>query len=220
MFRIVCCMFDVGMDENIKRRVSHLQQAMKRHDVKIVIAYSNGKMGVSHPNFLYYISGYRPMGPDSLAVIHDEGESKLYVLTKAETTQAGEESPFETSLTQNVADAIASEIKKANLKSPDQFGFVGLEYLEPGTRYDIEKKTGFPMRGSNYLFEEIGRGEDEVELMRNVGKMADSMLVAALEAMKPGMTEYELVAEMEYASRMNGADDNFTLLASGTHNVA
>jgi len=209
------------MSENIAKRVERLQQAMTRHDMKLVIAYSNGKVGVSHPNYLYYISGYKPMGPHSFAIIPASGDSQLFVLTNVEATQAHEESGFKNiRIMANVADTIISQVKSAKVNSPDKVGIVGLEYLEPAIRYTVERHLGFRLNSSNYLFEEIGRGEDEVDLMRKVGKICDSMLNAALQVMKPGMTEYELVAEMEYASRMNGADDNFTLLGSGTHNVA
>jgi Xaa-Pro aminopeptidase len=35
-----------------------------------------------------------------------------------------------------------------------------------------------------------------------------------------GVAEYEIVAEVEYAMRVAGADDNFILMASGPHNTA
>ena len=37
---------------------------------------------------------------------------------------------------------------------------------------------------------------------------------------RSGVREYELVAEMEYAMRCAGADDNFILISSGPHNTA
>jgi Xaa-Pro aminopeptidase len=211
--------FDMNMDENVKRRVDGLKQAMKEYNVKLTVVYSNGKVGISCPNFLYYISGYSPMGPHSLVFIPADGKKELYVSTEAEATQAMEKPMVDSiNVTGNIADTISSQINKAS--TGGQVGFVGLEYLEPGIRHYVESKVGFALKDSNYLFEEIGRGEDEVELMRTIGKMADSMLAAALDVMKPGMTEYELVAEMEYASRLSGADDNFILLDSGRHNTA
>jgi Xaa-Pro aminopeptidase len=60
----------------------------------------------------------------------------------------------------------------------------------------------------------------EVDRARKAGKIADAGFNAFIEYSRPGIREYELVAEMEYAMRTAGADDNFTLISSNKHNYA
>jgi Xaa-Pro aminopeptidase len=62
--------------------------------------------------------------------------------------------------------------------------------------------------------------EKEIEPARKAGRIADVGYRAFIEHARPGITEYELLAEMELAMRSAGADDNFNLLSSGSHNLA
>jgi Xaa-Pro aminopeptidase len=62
--------------------------------------------------------------------------------------------------------------------------------------------------------------ETEIEPARKAGRIADVGYRAFIEHARPGITEYELLAEMELAMRSAGADDNFNLLSSGNHNLA
>jgi Xaa-Pro aminopeptidase len=62
--------------------------------------------------------------------------------------------------------------------------------------------------------------EAEIEVARKAGRVADIGYRAFIEHARPGITEYELLAEMELSMRSAGADDNFNLVSSGTHNLA
>jgi Xaa-Pro dipeptidase len=62
--------------------------------------------------------------------------------------------------------------------------------------------------------------ETEIEPARKAGRIADVGYRAFIEHARPGITEYELLAEMELAMRSAGADDNFNLMSSGNHNLA
>ena len=48
--------------------------------------------------------------------------------------------------------------------------------------------------------------EEEVELMREASKATEASIRAALQFAKPGMREYEIAAEGEYAARKMGAE--------------
>jgi Xaa-Pro dipeptidase len=60
----------------------------------------------------------------------------------------------------------------------------------------------------------------EIENARKAGRAADAGYRAFVDYARPGITEYELLAELESAMRFAGADDNFNLLSSGNHNLA
>jgi Xaa-Pro aminopeptidase len=62
--------------------------------------------------------------------------------------------------------------------------------------------------------------EAEIENARKAGRAADAGYKAFCEHARPGITEYEFLAELELAMRAAGADDNFNLMSSGNHNMA
>ena len=64
---------------------------------------------------------------------------------------------------------------------------------------------------ANDLVEEIAREKtpEDLALMSEVGVIADVGAMAMVEHARPGVSEFELVAQMEYAMRLAGADDNF-----------
>jgi Xaa-Pro aminopeptidase len=58
----------------------------------------------------------------------------------------------------------------------------------------------------------------ELEIIYRAARIADIGFEALLDKVRPGMREYDIAAEMEYAMRLEGADDIFILLSSGPHN--
>jgi Xaa-Pro aminopeptidase len=68
-----------------------------------------------------------------------------------------------------------------------------------------------------YLVDELRRvkSEDELVHIRQAANLSDRGYEYFAQAAEPGMTEYELVAEVEAFLKSNGAEDNFMLIASG-----
>ena len=56
---------------------------------------------------------------------------------------------------------------------------------------------------------------EEIEILKRASDLADRGYQHFVDAAQPGMTEYELVAEVEGFLKENGAEDNFMLIASG-----
>jgi Xaa-Pro aminopeptidase len=65
--------------------------------------------------------------------------------------------------------------------------------------------------------EEIRRvkTEEEIAWIRKAAQLADRGYEHFVRVARPGMTEFELVAEVEGFVKANGAEDNFMLVASG-----
>ncbi len=59
------------------------------------------------------------------------------------------------------------------------------------------------------------RSPEEVELYRKCAAIADAGYAAVCDAAKPGVAEHELAALLDYTMKKNGAEETFTLLASG-----
>jgi Xaa-Pro aminopeptidase len=56
---------------------------------------------------------------------------------------------------------------------------------------------------------------EEMDVYRKGASLGDGGFEAALEVIKPGVSEYEVVAQIEQYARRRGGDEHFTLIASG-----
>ena len=59
------------------------------------------------------------------------------------------------------------------------------------------------------------RSQEEAERFRKGATLADGGFGAALKMIRPGVSEYEIVAEIERYARAGGAEAHFTLIGSG-----
>jgi Xaa-Pro aminopeptidase len=57
--------------------------------------------------------------------------------------------------------------------------------------------------------------QEEKEIYRKGAAQGDGGYKAALKRIRPGVTEYEIAAEIEYHARARGVEDHFTLIGSG-----
>jgi Xaa-Pro aminopeptidase len=103
-------------------------------------------------------------------------------------------------------------------------GSVGLEYaFLPQPRMGMlihphAKPEAVVSKDCTPLMSELRlvKDEGEIERLRIAAKTAEAGIKAAVEALKPGMTESQLAAEAEYAMRQAGAEDFYrTYVASG-----
>lgn len=60
---------------------------------------------------------------------------------------------------------------------------------------------------------------EEVENLRTGGRLADAGYAAALKYARPGMTEQQVVAEVDYATQRLGGEYNFTLISTGRYSL-
>jgi len=60
----------------------------------------------------------------------------------------------------------------------------------------------------------------ELERIEHAARIADAGFAALCDTVRVGMREYELAAEVEAAMHAAGAEDNFGLIAAGSHNIA
>jgi Xaa-Pro aminopeptidase len=61
----------------------------------------------------------------------------------------------------------------------------------------------------------LQRSREEVDILRRAAALADGSYEAGLKAIRPGMTEFEIIAEIEHYSRARGAEEHFTQIGSG-----
>lgn len=202
-------------------RMEMIKDAMKDLGIDLLVVYSSNRVAISIPSYLYYLSGFRTLGPYALMFVNVNGEDELFVSSVVEAIRAKDESSVnKINVTDNPAEAIVSYIKSSNVPS-SRVAMVGADiHMEESLRDEISRKLGYIIKGGEIIFEKVPISEEERELAKHVAGIADKEFKTVFELLRPGMTEYELSAEFEYVARVNGADDNFTLLSSGRHNTA
>ncbi|MBL4801078.1 MAG: aminopeptidase P family protein [Emcibacter sp.] len=117
---------------------------------------------------------------------------------------------------EGVADRIKSDMAKGRI------GIAGAEFLPHATWKHLESQLpGFKFKNATPMITSIRwvKSEWEVAQMRHTGTICDAAWAAFLEACQPGVTEFEIIAEVEARLRGMGAEDNFMLIASGGDEV-
>jgi Xaa-Pro aminopeptidase len=93
----------------------------------------------------------------------------------------------------------------------------GLEQMEARFARAVKDISGKAPASATADVEEIRRvkTQEEIEWIRKAAALADRGYQHFVNAARAGMTEYELVAEVEGYVKAHGAEDNFMLVASG-----
>jgi Xaa-Pro aminopeptidase len=135
-------------------------------------------------------------GPHAVAALNRSGAVKVIVSDPwdAEALPGSTFAPdFAAALPTGSSVAVAGkEIMQARFTRPDQVS-------------------------ATYLIEELRRvkSADELARIRQAAELSDRGYQHFAQVADVGMTEYELVAEVEAFLKSNGAEDNFMLIASG-----
>jgi Xaa-Pro aminopeptidase len=184
-----------------------------------LIIYSRGTCFVLKPFYLYYFSGFRPMGPNNAVVISKSGDVLLLIEPRWDAIRASQKTWIKDIRgTSDFLRDITEILRKFGMKKTVGIAAAGeMPYpLYEGIRHEAA------IESVDNIMEEIARGKsgEELKNIRKTARIADIGFKAFLEHARPGVREYELLAETEFAMRSAGADDIFNLMSSGDHNYA
>jgi Xaa-Pro dipeptidase len=184
-----------------------------------LIIYSNGAANILRPNHLHYFSGCRPLGSRNAAIVSKSGDVLLLVTPKWDSARVSSKSWIkEVRGTSAFINDLVNAMREFHLAGP--VGLAGSDEMTSEV-YDGIKQVATIVRADDIIPEMAKeKTETEIEPARKAGRIADIGYKAFIEHARPGITEYELLAEMELAMRSAGADDNFNLMSSGNHNLA
>ena len=188
-------------DERIKKL--RLKMSEKSIDAVLVTSRSN----------VLYLSGFSGTSGD-LVITHDA----QYILCDSRyTEQASQQCPqFECI---NVKDGVYNVINK--IIAYHRIVRIGVEDREITFAVYEGMKTALksmliPIGGMISHMREI-KDETELRVLKKAASIGDMAYEAAIKAIKPGVSEIEIAAEIEYVMRKNGATSTSfeTIVASG-----
>lgn len=99
-------------------------------------------------------------------------------------------------------------------------GKVGVNFEMLPTAWYMHLKRELPEIELVEMHEQImrirfQRSREEIEIYRRGAALGDGGFERALKVIQPGISEYEIAAEIEHYGRFHGAEEDFTLIGSG-----
>jgi Xaa-Pro aminopeptidase len=112
---------------------------------------------------------------------------------------------------------LAEVLKEKNIK---QIGLADNKFLPVGL-YATLKNAGIDIKSADGYLEKVRlvKTPEEVEYLRSAVNLAERAFPVFLESIARGLNEFQIVAEVEYALKKMGAEDNFMLISSGGTDV-
>ena len=184
-----------------------------------MVVYSNGIANMLHPSYFYYLSGLKPLGPNNALIISKSGNVILIIEPDWDHLRASRVSGIKT--VRGSVDFVQDLIHyMRDLNITGSVGLAGHSAMPEAVHKAIKEQA--KVESADDIIEEIAKVKTakEIEHIRKTAKMADEGFKAFLEYARVGIWEYELSAEMEYAMRSAGADDNFNLMSSSQHSYS
>jgi Xaa-Pro dipeptidase len=153
-------------------------------------------------------------GPQAVAALFKSGEVRVIV------TDSWDLEPVAAAVDGKVSVALKLGDGLTALFAKEQAAVVainGIEQMEARFVQIVRDATRTAPVSATLDIEEIRRAKtpEEIVWIKQAAELADRGYQQFVKVCQPGMTEYELVAEVEAFVKANGAEDNFMLVASG-----
>jgi Xaa-Pro aminopeptidase len=155
-------------------------------------------------------------------LIPKKGENKIYVYGVNYEQAKAEGKGFQVELVkrgENLMEKIANQAKASTIKklAVDTLNYENYSSLAKRLR----GKTRLKIQGNLVWELRKIKDEKELELMRKAGELTSEGMRVAYEVIKPGIKEYEVAGEIEYAMRKHGGWGTAfeTIAASGVRSA-
>jgi Xaa-Pro aminopeptidase len=201
------------------RRVEQAVRLMAERGLGGLVVYSDGTCNILRPSYFRYFAGVAPMGASNAAVLSSDGRGTLLVQPAWDQPRIRRHTWVDDVRgADDFADALNQTLRRLDVRG--RVGLAGGREM-PHPLYSALSAAVLVERADE-IVETIAREKsaEELALVRKAAAAADAGFEAFLGASRPGIREFEIVAEVEYAMRRAGADDNFILLSTGPHNRA
>ncbi len=204
-------------DAEKKRRHGAMQKLMKDKDLQALVLIGDMTVGHSyHGDFRYYTDNH-VFFQRQVALVFPGGDPVLFNYSDFSRRASVERSMIsDVRVSTNfIGDTVA--MIKAQGASGGRIG-VNFEML-PAVWYTY-LRAELPNANLLDVHDDImevrfQHSDEEIEVFRKGAALADAGFEAALKMIRPGVSEYEIIAEIEHVSRRQGADEHFTLIGSG-----
>jgi Xaa-Pro aminopeptidase len=203
------------------RRYGLLREGMTTQGLDALIVIGNAQ--ITQKGYVKYLTNYRSILYNLVVIFPIQGEARLLVPSPVQKYWAGI-----LSWTSNVSEQVPSlnEALSRNLRdmglSKARLGLINDRIMAADTYLSLIKN--FPeasMVDATPIIEEVRmiKSQGEQDLVRMSAALADLSFKVLSEILKPGITEREIIAEIDRALLAGGAEEIFHLFSSKPGNL-
>ncbi|MDB4444175.1 Xaa-Pro peptidase family protein [bacterium] len=204
--------------KEMDRRHSELKKRMKEKGVNILLVFCDtGDFGLHYSNFRYLTNSKVLFGNAALIFSVDE-DPVMLMISNLQAVWARQLSWIkDVKISPSLISDIVYTLKSLGLKEK-RIGVASLASL-PLAWYKILCQE-FPSVDLIEMDTVIGemrylKSEEEIELVERAAKLCDMGFDRVIKSLKPGMTEFEVLAQLEHPMREQGGDDFCNFIYSG-----
>lgn len=207
-------MFTVAEKE---ARHKAIRQIIREEDLKAILLIGDTNVGQSFYGDLRYYTNNRVVFFRQIVVVFPDSEPVLFAWSAVQTQSAAARSFIRDCRQRENIIAAAMQLLKEHGISSGRVG-VNLEMLS--TAWYLYLKHELPKVEWVETHDKImrirfQRSEEEADTFRKGATLGDGGYEAAVKSLRPGVSEYEIAAEIEHFARSHGGEDHFTLIGSG-----
>ena len=203
---------------SFQAKIRSLQEAMKREKLPALLFYSTGQLSMLEVNPVLWISGVLPMGPNTAVILTESGAATMLISLPWDEGRVRERSWIKDI---RAADRFVETIKElaAEKGLAGNLGIAGWAFMPAAIYKALEQAFGGRLQVADSILSSLARfpGREALPALERAAKIADIGFSAILAKAKVGMPEHELAAEVEYAMRSQGAEDNFGMVTASDH---
>ncbi|MCL7748552.1 M24 family metallopeptidase [Halalkalibacter alkaliphilus] len=206
------------MIEEKEWRFSRIRRAMLEQEMDGLLAYAPGWRREN----VRYITGGLIRSSFALAYLPIEGRSAFFSTLREDLHATEEQGRVEDSFLLSFPDCheLINRLKDGG--APKKLGIAHLELMPKLLLNKIQESLPTTtIVSATKLMDQVRlvKSNWELEQIRRAGVVCSAGWEAFVAALKPGATEFEIVANVEAELKRLGAQDNFMLIASGGKEV-
>jgi Xaa-Pro aminopeptidase len=192
-------------------RLDGIRRIMDKEGLSALLVY--GRQWRSE--CIHYTSNYRMLGDRAYLLIPLDAEPSLFISEENDLQRAAAESWI------GDIRILDESRRETPIEAAGAFkgtvGIAGLEYMGLRQYRMVERHIGMRLRNALYILDRAAKIKSlwELQLIAAGGDLADLGFRTELAVARPGIREFELAAEIDYAMAVAGADDNFQMLSAG-----
>ncbi|TAJ98715.1 MAG: aminopeptidase P family protein [Candidatus Manganitrophaceae bacterium] len=202
----------------MQAKLRSLQEAMKRDGLSALLFYSTGQLSMLEVNPVLWISGLLPMGPNTAVLVTESGDAAMLISLPWDQGRVRRQTWIhDVRVAERFVDAVQALVQQKGLKG--KIGIIGWAFMPAAVYKALEGALEGRVEIADSILSALTRfpGRAALPALQRAAEIADIGFSAVLKKARIGMPEHELAAEVEYAMRSQGAEDNFGMVTASDH---
>lgn len=194
-----------------------IRQILGQENLKALLLIGDTNVSFGFCGDFRYYTNYRIIFYRQVVVVFPDSEPVHFASTEISRQGAARRSFVDDCrVSENIIAAVTELLKERGVLS----GRVGVNYAMLPVAWHTHLTQELPQIEWVETHEQImqlrfQRSQEEADIYRQGATLGDGGFEAAIKAIRPGVSEYGIAAEIEYFARSRGAEEHFTLIASG-----